>query len=52
MGPRSAAMDQRRPVAVHPRPPAEQLGQHEATRARPCLAHVLSTVHALTPGAP
>jgi hypothetical protein len=29
-----------------------QLGEHETARAGECAAHVVSTVHALTPGAP
>ena len=49
---RGAREHQRRPIAVRAASTSQQLGQDEAARACERAAQVLSTVHALTPGAP
>ena len=49
---RGSREHQRRPIAVRAASTSQQLGEDEAARACERAAQVLSTVHALTPGAP
>ena len=49
---RGAREHQRRPFAVRAAAAGQQLGEDEPPRACEPAAQVLSTVHALTPGAP
>jgi hypothetical protein len=50
--PRGAPEHERRPIGCALRPRASRLGEDEAAGALERAAHVLRTVHALTPGAP